>query len=289
MNKTSKITLTLIMLFLIGSIIGFANALVVDSVIVDNKEISPGNIVEIDISLENNAEVDINDISVSLDLTNLPFAPYDSSSEYGIDEINEGRNKIARFKLIALNDAQPYIYKIPLKISYKEENENQAIIKNSLISLKVISKPVLGVNNEESLLLKGQTNDLSIKIINKGLGDVKFLEAEVLNSNNFNLLSSNKIYIGDLESDDFDSISFKIFFPENAPNKINFPIALKYKDSLNNEYSENVSIQLNAYNKEKATELGLVKRSYTKEIIVLVIILIVFYILYRYIKKTMKK
>lgn len=286
--KMKNQMISLIFLALIVNIIS-VQALIIESVTSDTSELTPGDITEIEISLKNNEDVDIEKLSINIDLTNLPFAPFDSSTEFSIDEIRENKIKNARFKLIVLNDAQPMIYKIPIKISYREEDSSELITKTSLISLKVESKPILGVNKEDNLLLKGEVNEIGVKVINKGLSNINFLEIEIQPSNNFQLLSPNKIYIGDLDSDDFDSVSFKIFIQENSPNKINIPLIIKYEDSLNKEYDENVDLQVDVYERKKAIELGLIKRSYTKEIIIFVIILIVFYFLYKYIKKKLKK
>lgn len=293
MEKTIKLILMLLTpVFLIVSTlinISLLSALTINSVLIEPNEISQGDLVNIEIDLKNNGEEDINNIDINLDLQELPFAPFESSSGYGIAEIKSGKIKSARFKLITLSDAKSQIYKIPVKITYFEENELQVITKISLISLGVISKPIIGINVEENLLLKGKNNELSIKVINKGLGDIKFLEIEIMDSNNFDLLSSKKVYIGDLDSDDFDTVSFKVFFKENIPNKINFPIKIEYSDSLNKEYSENLNISLDVYAKEKAKELGLIEKNYYAETVSLVITLILAFILYRIWKTSKRK
>lgn len=137
-------------------------------------------------------------------------------------------------------------------------------------------------------MLKGKNNELSIKVINKGLGDVKFLEVESVNSINFDFISSKKVYIGDLDSDDFDTVSFKIFLKEDISDKINFPIKIKYSDSLNKEYSENLNLLINVYTKEKARKLGLIEKNYYIETVLLAITLILAFIFYR-IWKTSKR
>jgi len=288
LKMNNQIIIPIIFILIVISI-NTVQALIIESVTTDKLEVTHGDITEIEISLKNNGDVDIERISVNLDLANLPFAPFDSSTDFSIDEIREDKIKNARFKLIVLNDAQPTIYKIPIKISYSEEDSSEIITKTSLISLKVVSKPILGINKEKYLLLKGEVNDLSIKIVNKGLSNVRFLELEIQPSNNFQLLTTNKVYIGDLDSDDFDSVTMNLVISENSPNRINVPLVMKYKDPLNKEYIENVSLQFEVYERKKAIELGLIKKSYTKEILILIIILIVFYFLYKYIKRRLKK
>jgi len=258
MNKTTKITIAVIFLgFYLISMIGVTSALIINSVSMNPNEIAPGETAKINIEIENDWNEDVNDVSVVLDLKDVPFAPYDSSSEDSFDEIRDGKSKIAEFKIIALNDAKSGIYKIPLEINFYDENNNKST-KKSLISLVVNSKPVIGVDVKDGLLLKGKENNLEIKIINKGLSDVKFLEIETEEGNYYTLLSGKNIYIGDIDSDDFDSADFKIYFKENTPDTITLPVSITYKDSVNKKYTENFNLQVDVYTKKKAIELVII-------------------------------
>lgn len=292
MNKIFRAGMvTVSLIFLLISILPPTLALVVDSVIVDSNNLKPGQTTNVEIGLKNDGDSVLEDISVSLDLANVPFAPTGSSSEFSIDEIQKGKTKYGRFKVIVLNTAQPDIYKIPLKITYREEDqvEPQPIVRNSLISLSVTSEPSISINLEESFAIKNQANELTLKIINKGLGNIKFLEIELKNNPYVTLLTQNNIYIGDLDSNDFDTITFKLFVKTNAPDKITFPVTVRYKDALNEEYSEEGSVSFTAYTPEEAITLGLIDKSYTFEIMTVVILLIVFYLLYRYVRRSLRK
>lgn len=261
------------------------SCLVIDSVIMDSQGIKPGEVADIEMGLRNNGGEDVEDVSVFLDLKDVDLAPFDSSSEFGIDEIREDRTRYARFKIIALDSAKPGTYKIPIRISYKEEGVEK--IKDSLISIKVHSEPVLGVVAEENLLLKGEDNIVSIMIINKGLSDAKFLEVEV-GSGKFSLLSSKKVYVGDVDSDDFDTVDFNVFFKSSVSDRVSFPITLKYQDVFNNDYEEGFDVFLKVYSRERAEELGLIEKGYVGQIISGVIILIVLWFVYRWWRKRKK-
>jgi hypothetical protein len=280
----------LIKYFILGVFFAFfissVSALVVDSVIMDSSGTSPGEEMHIEIGLRNNGDEDVEDVSVFLDLKDVPFAPFDSSSEFGIDKIKEDKLKFAEFDLIALNDANSQTYKIPVQISYNDEGEIK--IKNSLISIDVHSEPVLGVSLEEGLLLKGNNNEVAIKIINKGLSDIKFLEVEIEDSNKFELISPNNIYVGDLDSDDFDSVNFKVFFDNDVSDKVKFIVNLNYKDSFNNEYEKEFEVKLKVYSRNNAIDVGLIEKSQVSQIITIIIILIVIWFIYRWWRRRRK-
>ena len=267
--------------------ISSAYALTINSVLTNPTQIAPGEVSTIELGLENNGEEEITDVSVSLNLQNAPFAPELSSSEVNLDEIEDGRVKYATFKIRALNDAQAGIYKIPIQIQYNEEGTVKQ--SNSLIGLTINSLPLLDASIEEGLLLKGGENTISVKIINKGLSNVKFLEVEMKRASYYSLTSPERVYMGDLDSDDFDSAEFKVYFKDNAPSTLSMPVTLRYLDSLNKEHEETINLNARVYSQEQAIEMGLIKRNNVYAYVIVVILLIVIYIVYRRIRKAIKR
>ena len=265
------------------------SGLLINDVVMNPKVVAPGETSKIILSLDNNGEEDLENVNVLLDLKNVPFAPINSASEYNFDEIKEDRVEKAEFEIITQGDAQTGIYKIPVQISYFIEGETEEINKKtSLISIKVNSQPVIGIGVEEGVFIKNQENEINLRTTNKGLGDLKFVEIEIEESIYYNLLSQKQVYIGDLDSDDFESADFKIFFKSNSLNKINLPITIRYKDSLNNEYAEESEIEINVYSIKKAQELGLKEKNNIPTYVAIAIILIIIYLIYRRIKKYLK-
>lgn len=258
------------------------SGLTIDSVSSNPKEIGQGQIADIEILLRNDLDQTLEDITITLDLTGIPFAPYESSNEIFVEKIKKDRTEAIEFKLIALSGADSGIYRLPIKMRYNKEDESK-IEKTELVSLVIKSQPILSVEGE-NVLIKNQKNELVIKVINKGMEDVKFLEIELGNSGHFSLLSQKNLYLGNLDSDDFESAIFSIFIKENAQNLVNIPIHLRYRDSSNKEYSETQNLELRFYDREEALKLGLIKRSNVPVIIGVIISLILAYIIYRIIR-----
>lgn len=284
--KTLQLTLITGIFILLS--LATIQALIIESVSMTPNEAAPGEIASIRIGIENDGNDEITDVSVVLDLTGIdvPFAPYDSSSEYSFDQIDEDDIEYAKFKIIALSNSNSGIYKIPLSISYTEDG--QVKTKNSLIGITVNSEPIIGVSVEDGLLLKGKDNEIEIRVVNKGLSDIRFLEIELESSTYFNLLSQKNIYIGDIDSDDFDSTNLKIYFKDNIPSIVNIPVSIIYKDRVNNKYNEGVVLPVRVYTKNEAIGLGLMKKSNTLTYIIVVIVLIVDYIVYKRYKRYKK-
>lgn len=284
MKNTIKLSLiALVMIISLTSITSLTSALLINSVSMEPEKIAPGEKSTVIISLKNNGENDLTDVSTSLDLANLPLAPYGSGSEVTISELNSDKTKDAEFKIIAFSDAKSGIFKIPVKIEYKEDDIVKT--KQLVISIMINSEPIIEVNYDDGLLLKGKNNKVSIKVINKGLGDIKFLELEAGSSTAYSIISQNKVYIGDVDSNDFQTAEFNVFFNQNSLKNINFPVTVKYKDITNKEYQKSYDIQLKVYTKEQAQTLGLISKDNTSYIVIIVIVLIIVFFIYRVIRK----
>ena len=154
-----------------------------------------------------------------------------------------------------------------------------------MISLIVNSKPELKISLEDSVvLIKGKENKISIKIVNSGLSDTKFVYLETSDTSGIKFLGEKEQYLGDIDSDDFDSIDYQIYLNADAQNSISLPVVLKYKDSTNKEYTETKIILIKTYSLKEAQDLGLVeKQNYTLPVIIGIVIL--GYIVYRILKK----
>lgn len=287
-----KQTLAFIIVILAGIFfINLASALVIDSVSVNPSTIAPGQTADIFISLNNNEDYDLQDVSVSLDFTNVPLAPYNSASQYTIGEIREDKTKEAEFKVIAFENSAG-IYKIPVKIIYTSDEENSTakpIEINSLISVIVNSKPVIKVDYNGGLLLKNKNNKVTFKIINKGLEDVRFLDINLGTSSYYSITSEKSVYVGDVDNNDFQTADFDIFFNQNAPTNINVPVDITYKDIMNKEYHDIFNIQLKVYSSDKAQQLGLIPANNIIYIVIIIIVLIVIFFVYRAIRKRRKQ
>ncbi|MEM0465150.1 MAG: hypothetical protein QXW97_00415 [Candidatus Pacearchaeota archaeon] len=280
-----KITLLFYLLFIIFLTYN-SSALVIQSVHNSPDKIAPGESSLIYIILKNNEDYDIDQIIVSLDLSNVPIAPYNTGTDYSINKIKSGDSKEVQFKIIILNNAIPGIYKIPINIKYNDE-EGKIITKQSLISINVYSSPLIEAKIEDGIVLKGKKNKITVKVINKGLDNAKFLEMSLQKkSNYYSLLSQEKVYIGDVDSNDFQTSDFEIFINNEAPNNIKIPINIGYKDTFNRNYTYNTDLNIRAYSKKDAIKYGLIQNNSIYGIIILAIItVIIIYIFYRIIRR----
>ncbi len=252
------------------------------------EEVIQGQTVELSIDVKNTLEYDVTSLNIKLNLgENVPFAPYQSSSEKFLDVLEERDSKTFRFRLIALPSAESGIYKIPVIITYFDDN-NSLTAKNELVSLIINSEPELRISVDDSTaLIREMENALSIKVVNSGMSGAKFVYLSLAPSGELKgvrFLSEKERYMGDIDSDDFDSVEYKIYIKEDAPKAISIPVRLKFRDATNKEFVKTETLILKTYSLKEAEEIGLVKKkSYFPYIIV--IILAIAYIIYKRLKK----
>ncbi len=279
MKKENKLIIYCIFFFLYFFCL--ISAVSITDVSSSPEEVAPGQIIEISIEIENIFEETVYELNVKLDLSEeVPFAPYQSSSERFLNELDEGDEEKFNFELIALPSTRSGVYKIPVEIRYKDSEGNYSS-KKELISLTINSKPELKVSLTDSVvLIKGKENTILIKLINSGLADVKFVYLITSDSKGIKFLSEKEQYLGDIDTDDFDSVRYSAYIDAEAPTLITLPIILKFKDATNKEFIENKNLDLKTYTLKEAQNLGLVKKP--NYMIFLIIAFLVFgYIFYR--------
>ena len=282
----NKILIALCMVFLSLS---FVAAVSITDVSSSPTEVAPGETIDITIEIENIFDYDVTSLNVGLDLSgvDVPFAPYQSSSEKFLDELDEGDDDNFKFKLITLPATRTGIYKIPVEITYNYEDGNLTLQgqKQELISVTVNSEPELKVSLDDSVvLIKGKENIVVLKIINSGLSDIKFLYVAPNDVTGLKFISEKEQYIGDIDSDDFDNVEYKVIVNADAPNSITLLVTLNYMDATNKEFSETANLVLKTYSLKEAREIGLVDKPKIVSYLV-AFVLILGYVIYRILKK----
>ncbi len=250
--------------------------LLITKVSTDPLQVAPGQNLFLTIELENQASFSFTNINIKLDLTTTPFAPVQESDEQSIEQLNSRSKQLKTFQIIATPESQAGIYKIPINLIYYDEFGIRYTNEN-LLSIKVGSEPQLAINQESSSLILNQKGEASIKFVNNGLTKIKLLTI-TLEPINVQLLSPETIYIGDLESDDFQTIDVSLY-PESTGSLM--IIHLNYRDANNENFQETIRIPLKVYTLEEAKSIGLIKKNTAIFYFVGAMLLIILYIFFR--------
>jgi len=281
MEKLYKIISVFVLILLFSSL---ASALEIKSVEIIPNDAQPNSKILINLLMKNNFDFKISNLIVKIDILNkdLPFAPLDSGTEKVIENLRTDEEVFVTFNLLVTSEALPKLYKLPLKITYTKDNKTAT--NDDVISVNVQSKPSIKVSTEETALIKGTAQDLNFNIVNDGISGIKFLNVKVTDeTNSYNLISQSSAYVGNLDSDDTETITLKLFVRDLDNSELKIPVKLTYKDMNNKVYSEDKEFIVKVYSSDEAQNLGLIKKSNSLQIFFgfIVFIIVVLFIFYK--------
>ncbi len=260
------------------------------SIVTKPAQFLPGQKGDAVIVLKNTADSAIKNIKVIMDLSGatVPFAPLGKSTTHLISNMAGGEEATATFEIIATPDAGSGIYKIPLSITFSD-NVGNNYTSSEIVSLIVGGTPDILTNIEpEILFLSGTTGDIRVNIINRGLVDVKYVTVKIEPMDGFELLSNDEVYIGNIDSDDFDSASFNIHISPSFSGDLLIPMTMTYMNANNDAFEVDETLEMRVYTSKEAQELGLIGGGSNTTIILAVLAVLVF-VIYRWHKKKKKK
>lgn len=259
--------------FLIKSI---ESSLEITDIQTNPDKIAPGISATVTLTLENHASYKLKDVKVLLDLTQSDFAPKDGTEERIIEVMNSRSISTLDFELISLPKSEPGIYKIPVKISYFDEF-GQKYDKLNTIALEISASPKLEIATEGQLI-KGKPGKITLQFINQGLTPVKFLS---INLNSKEVISSHRLYIGDLDVDDFQTEELTLL----ANDALSIPMTLEYRDANNKEYHEERYVPIQVLDQASAKKLGLESSSNWPYLLGLLAVVVVAYLVRKKVSK----
>ncbi len=260
--------------------------------------VGPGEEVNITITVKNNAESYLKYLTASMQLlyapqssaagalTELPFTPIGSGNEKSVYQIAPGEKTDFNFRLIANPDSEIRPYKIPISINYFDElGKNYSRIE--LVGIIVGSTPdVYSIIDSTDLTGTGKSGEIKIKFVNKGTSPIKFLNVRLKDSDDYKIVSSYQAYIGKIDSDDYDTASFRVYLKHLKKGKAEIPIGYDFMDGNNNRYSIDENLTLEIYS---PSELGKSNGSGWLIFFAIVIIAAVYFGYRRWFKKRKKK
>jgi hypothetical protein len=216
----------------------------------------------------------------------LPFTVI-GNSEKDVDDIDENDEDTVKFTLRASTDIVPGDYSIPYILKYvNAEDNSENFTKEGGFGIRVSAKTDLDFSAEtRGNAILGREGQISIEIVNKGLGEIKSVSIEIF-PQGVELLSKEKIFVGTIDADDSDTATFDVIYKSKSPI---ISAEITYKDFDNNDQIETIDLPIKVYTEEQALELGLIQKSNTFIYTLVIAILIVAWLIYRRIRKRRKK
>jgi len=241
------------------------------------KMMIPGVPTTVTLELKNLGDSFIKDVKAAMDLTSLNIATLKGSSEKIVQQVGGKETFEISFIMVADANSDVKVYNIPLELSFKD-NLNNEYTQLSTFGLMLESNIdyVLDIDETEVKSI-GQNGNVDIKISNPSVGSIRYLTIELIKSKQYKILSSSKIYVGNVDSDDFETVGFKIYL--NSANKDNQDASLRlkltYKDDYNKEYIAEEDVSLPIYSSNELKKYGLVPNKNNSGLIFLVVLILV--------------
>ncbi|GAF94025.1 unnamed protein product, partial [marine sediment metagenome] len=138
---------------------------------------------------------------------------------------------------------------------------------------------------------KKKSGEVTIKIVNRGLTNIKLLTAKLESNKAFEVLSQEEVYIGNIDSDDYETVEFTLDI-KSREEVVTLPIELIYMDATNKEFKQTKDIELRVFSKSEAQKAGMVEKSsvgYTIMFLIVVVGLGIYFWRRRKKKKAQKK
>lgn len=265
--------------------LNFGHIIFIKNISTSPETLVPGEISFLKMIIENTGKEFVNDVRITFNSTDEILLVNDISVKK-IARLESGESKEIIFNIIVLPNIGEGIYKPKIIVNYVNHvgEERQDIGE---IGLAVKGSPVIfaKVDNTD-LHTKNKIGEVTITFINNEVADMKFLTVELLESEDYKIISSSKEYVGDLDSDDFESVDFRLSI-KTKKDKINLPLKITYTDALNNKKSENIETTLTLFS---AKELGIATGNSKLSIFSTLILLgILIYFFRKYKKKKKEK
>jgi len=241
--------------------------LVVDSYKVTPSPVIPGQTVIVELELRNAGRLAVKNVDVSIDLTDEKFSTIGTGTKQRVSYIGIGETEKVTFQLASDTSTEVKVYNIPVTFAYEDER-NTAYTDTAKISLVVNAKPEISLTVDSTKFdSKKVPGTVSLKVVNKGVVNLKYMTVRLVQTDQYEVLSpSNEAYVGNLDSDDFETVDFTVKPLVDGPR---LSVQLEFKDPYNMDFSQQYDLPLRIIT---AKELGQKKTPWVAIVVGLLVV-----------------
>lgn len=272
----NKLLVIVALAFLVSIALPLVSAIVVQSV--EAPSLTPGKESSVRVTIKNTFDEDVEDVSFGFVFSGTSFIATGGSEE-STNELRDGRSEDFTFRIKPSYDVKPGDYSIPYELSYTLDGERY--MKKGSVGLHVGGSPEIRASVEPIVPVIDGKDTLTLKIINDGLADARFVSVAV-DVEGMTLLSDDESYIGTVDSDDFETATFDVRYTRERATLI---ATISYRDLDNIKLTEEVRLPIRVYDREDAIARGIISPSYTFYYVGVVGVIIIAWFVWRAIRK----
>lgn len=216
--------------------------LVIDDYQVSPAQVVPGQPVDVALKIRNAGRIAVKNLDVGIDLADGAFSTIGSGAKKRVDRIDAGETETVTFKLASDTSTAVKVYSIPVSLSYQDER-NKQYSDTAKFSLVVNAVPELSLTVDTTKFsAKTKPGTVSLKVVNKGVVNLKYVTVRLVQTPEYDVLSSsNEQYVGNLDSDDFESVDFTVK-PLAANPRLQ--VQVDFKDPYNVDFHQTYDLPL---------------------------------------------
>ncbi|MDP6670194.1 MAG: COG1361 S-layer family protein [archaeon] len=228
--------------------------------------VAPGQIAELELTLRNVGTGSARDILAGIEedrtvtttgvVVEREFSAIGASFDY-VKGIEPGKETTAVISLAVNPDAEQKTYTVPVAIKYKDANSNE-YTDTSYIGLQVVQEPEIDAVVSEITpgVMPGGTSEVTVDLFNVGVGTAKYVVVEA--STTSGKINQEKVFIGTLEADDFDSFKIDVRFNADIDTSMDQPLnlVLTYKNQYGVQKQVERTVKLDGFSAAGAQAVG---------------------------------
>ena len=208
--------------------------ILISNVDIQPETINPGRSATVTLDIQNNANSLLREVNAQLQLDETPFAPQQQATRQRAGDLAVGEQTTINYQLSAQPEAQAGIYRVPITLSFLDRNGN-TVEQQDMIGLTITTEQQVTAN-VETVERTSQGAQITARVVNKGLSEVKFVETHAQEATGYTIFEQERnAYLGNIQSDDWQTMRFNI---QTNEEQVEIPFSYTYKDTFNQEHQE---------------------------------------------------
>lgn len=218
--------------------------------------IKPGGSSTLSLTVRNRGKELLRNVDLSLDLSALPLSSAGKGTKQRAGTMEPDQSTILSYSIQADPTAELKSYHVPVTFTF-QDLAGRNYTEETSISIPVDAEPEVQLSVDSTTITKGSPGKVTLRAINRGVPDIKFVSLSLKQDNSFSLLSASPdAYIGNLDSDDFETVEFEV---EPKADSLTLPVDISFKDAYNRDYTRSFQLRLALREKEgNGTAFGII-------------------------------
>jgi len=218
------------------------------------ERVEPGSSARMSLKLDNMAESQFRNVDISLETSELPIAARKTSRKR-ISSVGPDVSETVNFTLDVDSDADNQLLDLPITIDYQDQAGNELSMSETT-GIFIGGYPNIDVGIEESDIRNTGKGTVTLQILNRGEGQARFAEVQVEDSDQYEILSEDSIYLGSMIADDYQTAEFELYVNDFNNGTLQIPVTVDYRDGQRDQTSE-FEVERTLYSRDELDRYGL--------------------------------